>query len=317
MTPQSGSAAYEASAAQVVQANSALLAMSLIWALNFSIAKDALDTISPLAFNTLRFPLAALVVSAAMAKRGGVRLPEPADWGRLIMLGLLGNLVYQLLFIYGLANTRAGTASVLLAGTPIVTALLTAAAGQERVSRQTWIGAAATVAGITMVVFGSAPDLGGGDRLLGNLLLLGATMTWSAYAVGSIRLIRRYGALSVTTWTLWCGTLGIVLLGLPATLRLDAATLSGEVGFAVLYAGALSIGVAYVLWSYGVRHLGPTRTATYSNVVPVLALLGAWVWLGERPTPWQFLGAAVIIGGVTLAQTRRRATPATVRSPPP
>jgi drug/metabolite transporter (DMT)-like permease len=309
------SAAYSP---QILRANFALLAMSWIWALNFSIAKEALSKLPPLAFNTLRFPLAALVVSVALAQRGGLRLPDRSDRWRVLALGMLGNLIYQLFFIMGLANTRAGTASVLLAGTPIATALLTAAVGQEHVTRRVWLGAFATLAGIATVVFSTTRAGGGEHKLVGDLLLIGATIAWAVYAVGSRTLIVRYGALPVTAWTLWSGAFAICLIGLPSVFRTDLPALDAQAWFAVVYAGALSIGVAYVLWSYGVRHLGPTRTATYSNLVPVFALIGAWILLGERPTGGQFLGAAIIIAGVTLAQTRAWRPPViALRAPPP
>jgi drug/metabolite transporter (DMT)-like permease len=92
----------------------------------------------------------------------------------------------------------------------------------------------------------------------------------------------------------------------------DLAALSFETWFAVAYAGGLSIGIAYTFWAYGVRQLGNTRTATYSNLVPALALLVAWIWLGEVPTARQALGAGIIIAGVTAVQiagARRRQTP--------
>jgi drug/metabolite transporter (DMT)-like permease len=52
-----------------------------------------------------------------------------------------------------------------------------------------------------------------------------------------------------------------------------------------------------------VQVLGPTRTAMYSNLQPVIALAAAWMWLGEIPTPWQALGAGTIIAGVVLTRT--------------
>jgi drug/metabolite transporter (DMT)-like permease len=65
----------------------------------------------------------------------------------------------------------------------------------------------------------------------------------------------------------------------------------------------LSIGVAYIIWYYGVEKLGNTRTSTYSNVVPVVALAVAWIWLGEVPTTPQLVGTVVILSGVTVAQS--------------
>lgn len=70
----------------------------------------------------------------------------------------------------------------------------------------------------------------------------------------------------------------------------------------VAFAGIFGIALAYLLWYQGVRYIGNTRTAIYSNLVPVLAILIAWLWLGEVPSVGQIVGAVVIIGGVMLAQ---------------
>jgi drug/metabolite transporter (DMT)-like permease len=67
----------------------------------------------------------------------------------------------------------------------------------------------------------------------------------------------------------------------------------------------LSIGVAYLIWYQGVRQLGNTRTSAFSNLVPIVALLAAWLGLGETPTLLQMVGAGIVIGGVTLTQGGR------------
>jgi drug/metabolite transporter (DMT)-like permease len=284
----------------------ALLAMVVIWALNFPLAKDALSDVPPLAFNALRFPLAAVVLFVALRSRGPLSLPRSEDIGKVLALGVLGNMIYQCFFIYGLAYSRAGTASILLAGTPIVTALFTVVLGQEEVPRRTWLGVLATFLGIGVVVFsGAAPTPGAAqDTVIGNVLLLGAVCCWAAYTVGSRPLVQRYGSMPTTAWMLWTGTAGIVLLGIPDLLTLDFALVPLLTWLVVAYAGALSVAVAYLIWHYGVRQIGNTRTAVYSNLVPVLALAFAWLTIGEIPTAGQVAGATVIIGGVTLAQFR-------------
>ncbi|MCI0435484.1 MAG: DMT family transporter [Gemmatimonadetes bacterium] len=301
-----------------MSAHIAMLVLVTIWGVNFSVAKEALATIPPLAFNALRFPLAAAVVLVALGRGSGVRLPERGDLARILALGILGNIIYQLCFIYGLANTRAGIASVLLAGTPIMTALLSAARGHERVTGRMWLGVVTAAAGIIFVLRGSGPGEPGENVLYGNLLMVGATMAWAVYTVGSRGMIHKYGAVPVTAWTLSAGTIGIMLLGLPATLVLELRAIPLRAWIAIFYAGAFSIGVAYTLWSYSVRQLGNTRTGVYSNLVPVLALAVAWAWLGERPSRLQLVGAAIIIAGITLAQAvERRAMAIAGRALPP
>jgi drug/metabolite transporter (DMT)-like permease len=287
-----------------LRAHASLLVMAIIWAVNFPFAKVALREFSPLAFNALRFPLAAGALLVILRARGPLALPERRDVGRIVLLGALGNLLYQQFFIFGLDQTRAGNAALLLASTPLITALLSAKVGHERVNQRVWLGVSCTLIGISLVVFFGHSETGPNASLLGPLLLLGASISWAVYTVGSRSLVDRYGALPVTAWTLWVGSTLLLLVGLPDVLSLDFAAISGRSWLAVLYAGVLSVGIAYALWYNGVRELGNTRTATYSNLVPAMTLAVAWVWLGEVPTLGQILGAGVIIGGVTLAQSR-------------
>jgi drug/metabolite transporter (DMT)-like permease len=288
-----------------IRAHAGLLLMTVIWAVNFSIIKVGLASVPPTAFNALRFPLASLTVYVLLRRRGPIPLPSREDAVRLAALGLLGNTIYQICFITGVNNTRAGTASVLLAGTPIITALLSAALGHERPRARVWVGVVATFVGILLVVLGGGTSLDKGSHF-GDLIMLAASILWAVYTVGAHPLIERYGSMAVTAWTLWAGTLGLLVIGLPQLLALDFGRVPAAAWGSMAFAGAFGIGVAYPLWYYGVRQIGNTRTATYSNLVPVLAMAFAWLTLGEVPGIWQAVGATVIIAGVTLA--RRRTT---------
>jgi drug/metabolite transporter (DMT)-like permease len=288
-------------------ANTSLLVMAIIWGVNFSVAKIALSHLDPLAFNALRFPLAGVALYILLRRRGPVLLPPRADLMRVLILGLLGNVIYQQMFIFGLDRTRAGTASLLLAGTPLITALMSAVLGHERLHPRVWIGVCCTMLGITFVVlFGSQSPQQGDSTLVGALLMIGASISWAVYTVGARDLVGRHGALAVTAWTLWIGSVGLFLIGTPAILQTDLLAVSAGTWVAVLYAGVLSVGVAYAIWYNGVRELGNTRTSTYSNLVPVITLGVAWLWLGESPSAGQLAGAVTIIGGVTLAQSGGR-----------
>lgn len=284
-----------------------LLLLVVIWAVNFSVIKVALAQLPPMAFNPPRFVLASVLVLLVLRRRGPIPLPETQDRLHILGLGVLGNVIYQLLFIHGIDRTRAGNASLLLAGTPIVTALLSAALGHERVRPRVWIGVVLTVAGMALVVLSGDSDVGvGADTMRGDLTLICASVAWSIYTVGARGPIARYGPIAVTAWTMWIGTVGLVLLGIPAMLRAPWSALTASAWLSVLYSGMFGIGFAYLIWYHGVRRLGNTRTASYSNLVPVVALLVAWAALDEVPTLGQIAGAAVIIAGVTMANARRR-----------
>jgi drug/metabolite transporter (DMT)-like permease len=287
------------------RAFAALSLMVLIWGANFPIAKAALAELSPLAFNALRFPLAALVVYAALRRRGPLPWPDRLDRRRVLMLGVLGNALYQQFFIFGLDNSHAGIASVVLAGTPILTTLLSASAGHEHIRTRVWAGVLTGFVGIALVIAAGSAGVGNNSGgVLGNLVMLGACLAWAVYTVGSRDLVARYGPVPVTAWTLWSGTIVIVLIGLPSVLHTDLRAVAPAAWAGVGYAGVLSIGLAYLFWYEGVSRLGNARTSAFSNLVPIVALAASWAWLGERIVPLQLLGAAIVLAGLSLTQTR-------------
>ena len=280
-----------------------LLLIVLIWGVNFSVLKVLLREFEPLALNALRFPMAAVALWILVRRLDGSSKPDPEDLLRIITLGLLGNVAYQLCFIFGVDSTFAGNASLLLATTPVWTLFLSSVAGHERPGGWVIIGVAGTLIGIFMVITGSR-DTGtlASPTTRGDLLILIASMLWAMYTVGGRKPVTRYGALRVTAWTLWVATPIIFLMGLPGLMRTDLRTITPEAWIGVTYAGLLGIGLAYLLWYRAVERIGNNRTAVYSNLVPVAALITAWIWLGEVPTTLQLIGAAVILVGLTLAR---------------
>jgi drug/metabolite transporter (DMT)-like permease len=280
--------------------------MALIWGVNFPLIKASLHQIPPLAFNALRFPLAALTVLLILMMKGKVTWPDRGDRLRLVGLGVLGNVIYQGFFIFGMDATFAGNAAILLATTPGWTLFLSTLRGHERPGFQVWLGVLATLAGMLLVVLGSGLEVGlGSSTFRGDLLMIGAAVTWSSYSVGSRRMVQKYGSLPVTAWTLWVGSCGLVAMGLPSLFQAPLSEATPLAWFGVGYAGILAIGLAYVLWYRGVQRIGNSRTAVYSNLTPVVALAVAWVWLGEKPGGLQILGAAVVLTGLSLARLGR------------
>jgi drug/metabolite transporter (DMT)-like permease len=283
-----------------------LILLTLIWGVNFAIIKVALETFEPFAFNALRFPIAAAVLWGALRWQGKVPMPPREDLGRVLLLGFLGNLAYQLLFIVGMDLTLAGNASLMLATAPVWTLVLASLLGVESHGPKVWIGVVTTLVGMLFVVLGGGSSPGGPSALpLGDGLLVLAAITWSIYTVLGQGLTRKHGALAVTAWTLWIGTSGLIVLGIPALTRTNFSTAGLGAWAAVVYAGVFAIALAYLLWYRGVEAIGSSKTAAFSNLIPVVALTTAAIWLGERPTALQLGGAAIVIGGVWLTRSER------------
>ncbi len=295
----------------------ALAGLIFIWASNFSVVKLALRDMSPLAFNGLRFTIASILLYASVRIGGrGMRI-ERRHWPAIVLLGLLGNTLYQILFIYGIAWTLAGNASLMLATTPVFTSLLSVALKHERIGPSARAGVAISFVGIVLVVVGGAKAVGfGASTVAGDLTTLAAAAAWSAYTVGAAPLVRRYGALPVTATTMWVGGMGLVLVSVPAFAAQNWRAVSSISWLALLYSGALAIALAYFIWYYSIRQLGSTRTAVYANVIPVVAIAIAWPTLGEVPTWLQVVGAAAIVGGTILVRVGRIESSLETRWPP-
>lgn len=279
-----------------------LLLMSLIWAINVIVLKAAFAVFSPLAFNAFRFAIGGVVI-ALVARQLGRVTPDRADWWRLAALGVLGNSVYQVSFIHGLSLTRAGNASLIMGTGPIYTALFSHLRGHERIRGRDIAGILVSTTGLASVVLGSGKEVGFGEGLGGDLLILFATICWSAYTVGSKPLVDRYGAVTATAWSMAFGAVPIVLIGMPSVLRSDLAAVPLAGWGAVVYSSVFALVLAFLFWYRGVERLGSTRTATYSNFQPVIVLLIAWPLLHETPTLGQILGAGGIFTGIYLTRT--------------
>ena len=94
----------------------------------------------------------------------------------------------------------------------------------------------------------------------------------------------------------------LLAASMPAIVATNWARIGMGGWLALFYSSIISMGVAYIFWYRGLRILGPTRTAVYSNLQPIIALLVAWAFLGENPTIFQGVGAATIIAGVFLTR---------------
>lgn len=285
----------------------AIVLLVLIWGSNFSVVKAALSEFSPLAFNATRFVLASVVMAVFLSIANVRPRFRKKDTLHLIGLGILGNVLYQALFIYGIDGTRAGNAALMLSTVPLIVTILSVGLKHETISRAGWAGVVLSIGGIALILWGSSRGLDfGSDTIRGDVTMLLAALAWSVYTVLSSPYVQEYGTLPVTAFTMWTGTLGLVAVSVPALLAQDWGTVSVGAWGGLVFSGALSIALAYILWYYGIRHLGSSRTAVYSNTVPVVALLVAWLTLGEVPTWVQVAGTVMILGGIGLARVRRR-----------
>lgn len=282
--------------------DASLVLVAIIWGVNFSIVKYGTTLIDPLAYNGVRVLLAGvLLMSIALATR--LPFPSTREIAALFALGVLGNGVYQFFFVEGVARTRASDAGLVIAATPALIAIVGRMLGVERVNGRGIMGIALSVGGIAFVILGTHNANAGDASIWGDVLVLVGSACWAFYTVLLKPYTEHLSGLHVSAFTMLGGAIPLFLVAWPKIATTSWTALPAKGWSAIVYSGVFALVIAYLFWYRGVRVIGPTRTAMYSNLQPVVAVLMAWWLLGETPTWWQGVGTGCILGGLLLTRT--------------
>jgi len=279
-----------------------LIGLSFIWGINFSVVKSALTDLAPLSFNSLRFSFASLFLIAFLWIRERNLSVRKEDIGRLILLGLIGNTIYQFLFINGISRTTAGNSSLILATIPIFVAVLSWILRVEKVQRRVWYGVILSFIGIVLISLGAGKPLSmSSQSLIGDFLVLIGTICWSTYTVLSKPLLQRYTPLKLTTLTVAIGTPLLVLVSIPSLKEQNWSSVPLQGWLSLAYSFCFAVAIGYVLWYTGVSRIGGARTALYEGLITVIAVVTAWLSLSEGMTQLQILGMVFVFVSLYLA----------------
>ncbi len=285
-----------------------LLVTVSIWAFNFTVTRYALTHgFQPLAYSSLRFGAAAVVVSGITY---GLERSLALAQRHLLLLvaaAIVGIYLNQLAFTYSIDLTNASTVALIFGALPIVTALFAYAVGVERLHRRFWIAAGVSVAGAALVALGSGGGVSG--NLLGNVLAFIATATWGMYSVAIVPLLSRYSVWRISAVALVAGAVPALLTALPqlSDQRWDLGALVW-IGFAFAVFGPLVL--TNVLWFTAIDRVGPSRATLVTNLQPFLAALFAVALLSEELTWLQIAGGIAIAVALVLARRRPALEPA-------
>jgi drug/metabolite transporter (DMT)-like permease len=293
----------------------ALLGVQLAFATLSIVGKVTLAVVPPLALVAVRLAGGAAVFALAAAGAGRSLVPPRGERWTFVRLALLGLVVNQALFSYGLARTTAINATVLIATIPMLTAVYAVASGRERGQPRVWLGALVAFAGVVIVARPERLSLG--DRtLVGNALVLANCVAYSAYLVQARAAVARHGAPAVLTWIFVAAAAIAAPVGLPLVAAHSAAW-SARHWMALGYIVAAPTVFAYGANAWALARAPSSLVAVFIYVQPALAVVLALTlgdhlagWLGVAPpretlTVQAGLGMLAIFAGVYVAAHRR------------
>ncbi len=279
----------------------ALMVMATaFWAGAFIAGKIGLRTASPMTLTFTRFLLAvACLFLYARVKRISLRVGR-RDLGPLATLGVVGMVGYHMLFFQALRHTTAIKTAMIGATNPLVAAVLAALVLGERLDGRRILLMATALAGVLLTISNWHPAvLVRQGPSLGDMLMAGAVVCWSVYAVLVRRLVRRFDPIVTTFYSFLSCVVALAPFQAVEICRRGLA-IDARGWMAIVYMGLFPTFIGYLVQQQAIKHLGVGKSSLFINMVPVEVMILAVAILGETFLALNLVSAAMIIGSVLV-----------------
>lgn len=285
-----------------------LIGAMAVWGLNLTAVKLLTAWFEPTALAAVRMVVACIALTAiVMYKRCARTRFTARQWAAMGLCAVFMVYANQVMFTQGLLRTRATNAALVMALSPLVSALLAALMFRERLTLQRIFGVLLGFAGVATVVL-SHPGAGLSSAGVGDLLIICSVVSFSAGGAMVQRLSRQIDPLTIC-WVSYC--IGTVLLVVHTAVGPSAVSVSALFPgwwpwVLVLFSGVIATALCNVVWNQAIATIGVARTAVFLYWVPIFGVLFAALLLGETLTVWHLAGFVAVMGGTYLG-TRRPA----------
>ena len=276
----------------------ALVAIWLIWGLNWVVMKTANTYFPPILFVTWRFGSGALIL-LAVAYWKKIPLPNAKFLPYIIITGILQLSLNNVAAQIGMQTISAGMACVLNYTAPLWTAIIAHFVLNERLTRKKVFGIFLAIVGLYILMGLQGVD----DLSAAFIIILGAACAAAAYVIVKLRL-SKCDMIQVTTWQMVFGAVTLVIY--------SSLFPQGEINWClpavlcVLYNGALASALAFFLMNYILTHIEASTASIATLVAPVIGVLGGVVFLGEPLTAYIILGMILIFAGILIVVRKKK-----------
>ncbi|WP_291012043.1 DMT family transporter [Hydrogenophaga sp.] len=293
----------------------ALLALTLMWGVNWPMMKLSLQEMSPLFFRASTMLLGAGWLFFYVARKGERMWPAGREWGAIALLGLPNVLGWHTLSILGVQELASGRAAILGFTMPIFTVLLGALFFGERVTPRVRVAVLCAGLAIGLLLWHELARLSG--RPTGILWMLSAAASW---ALGTLMFRRAQLTLSplvVTVWMLLLGSVAVWALAFALEPPPQPSRFSLPMWVSLAYSVIINYGFAQLIWFGMARELPPATSAMSIMAIPLVGTLSATLIVGEVPhwQDWLAMGFVMMAIASVLWPVRRPPVIAAAQSP--
>ena len=278
--------------------------MVAFWSGNYIVGKIALREMSPLLLAGLRIGFAGVMILPLYVWERHTE-PRPSGSGRdvlqLLLLGLLGVTLNQLLFIVGLSRTSVAHAAILIGLTSIQVLIIARLRGQEHITARKALGMAIALAGVA-VLQAFEPASATGATWLGDFFILLTGLCFALFTVFGKEVTAQYSTITMNAYAYVAGGVALLPLTLWEAVRHPLAHISAGAWLAAIYMALFPSVIAYLIYYHALAHMTASRVSAFSYLQPVFASIMGVAILGEHLGAPVIAGGLVILGGVYLAE---------------
>jgi drug/metabolite transporter (DMT)-like permease len=286
---------------KTLQAHLSLVIVNVIYAANFSIAKEVMPShIQPFAFVLMRVSGALIlfwIVSTFFIKEK----VDKKDLPYMAMLAVFGVALNQLLFLKGLSITQPINGAIIMTSNPIIVIIIAALFLKEKISVQKMIGIViGAIGALIMLVYGKNFTIGS-DTIFGDMLILINSFSWALYIVLVKPLMKKYNTFTVVKWVFLFGFIYVLPFGFSEFQEINWETFSPAIWRDVAFVVVATTFFAYILNTYALRALSPSVVSIYIYLQPFLAtLIAVYIYRNDDLDLRKTTAAILIIFGVYL-----------------
>ncbi|MGD9590764.1 MAG: DMT family transporter [Pyrinomonadaceae bacterium] len=250
-----------------------------------------------------RVGITALILYSFQRWRSDLRLQRRSDYLRLAILSLFGVTFNQLLFVGGLAFTKASNTSLLAVTIPIFTILIGWLWGSEKLTWLKLVGIAFAAAGVLMVIDPRKASFTS-ETTIGDLMIVANSLSFGTYVATSKDVVTRNGPMRSITWIFLFAAAVCVPLGAYTSIGVELSSMPPLIWAAIIHAAVLATALPYFLNAWAIARVDPSTVAVFIYLQPLIGFIMAAIFLGESIGP-AFIAASLMIFAGVFIVTRR------------
>ena len=279
-----------------------LLLTAIFWGGTFVAGRLVAQNVGPYSIAFLRFTIASVLLLLLTWKIEG-KLPKlkKSQIIPVILLGIIGIFIYNVMFFKGLKIIEAGRASLIIATCPIFITICSAIFLKEKINLVRGLGIVISVCGAIIVISkGNLNRIFEGGLGLGEFYIFCCVLSWVTYSLIGKNVMKNLSPLASVSYS---ATVGAIALSIPTFFEGLFQNITGQSvldWLCISYLGVFGTVIGFVWYYQGVKRIGPMKAGLFINFVPISAILCAFFILREPITLSLAIGAVLVISGVYL-----------------